>query len=74
MQMSREMKHLHYKFTRTKSEKEKVIFVGDGINDVEMMKKAKIASSANEAFEGLRGVCNHHTDDVAGFLENLCDM
>ena len=25
MQMSREMKHLHYKFTRTKSEKEKVI-------------------------------------------------
>ena len=47
--------------------------IGDGINDVEMMKKAKIAVSANNAVEELKGVCNYHTEDVAGFLENLCN-
>ena len=47
--------------------------VGDGINDVEMMKKAKIAASANGAGDELRAVCNYHTEDVAGFLNNLCD-
>lgn len=47
--------------------------IGDGFNDVEMMKKAKMAVSANDAFDGLQTVCNYHTDDVAGFLGNLCD-
>lgn len=32
MQMSREMKHLHYKFTHTKSEKEKVIVLLPTVN------------------------------------------
>lgn len=32
MQMSREMKHLHYKFTHTKSEKEKVIVLPPIVN------------------------------------------
>ena len=47
--------------------------VGDGINDVEMMKKAKIAVSANNSSDELDAVCNYHTEDVAGFLENLCN-
>lgn len=47
--------------------------IGDGINDVVMMKKAKMAVSANIAYPGLGPVCNYHTDDVAGFLENLCN-
>mgnify|MGYP007111776761 CR=1 FL=1 len=38
-----------------------------------LMKKAKMAVSANDAFGGLQTVCNYHTDDVAGFLGNLCD-
>lgn len=45
--------------------------IGDGVNDIEMMKKAKIAVSANGAGEELKGVCNYHTNDVAGFMENL---
>lgn len=45
--------------------------VGDGVNDIEMMKKAKIAVSANSAGDNLKKVCNYHTNDVAGFLENL---
>ena len=48
--------------------------VGDGVNDIEMMKKAKIAASANRASDSLKICCNYHTDDVAGFLENLCDQ
>ena len=48
--------------------------IGDGFNDIEMMKKAKIAASANNAFDGLKDICNYHTDDVAGFLENLCEQ
>ena len=40
--------------------------LGDGINDVVMMKKAKLAVSANVSYPGLLPVCNHHTDDVAG--------
>ena len=47
--------------------------IGDGVNDVEMMKKAKIAVSANCAVQSLKDVCEFHTDDVAGFLDNLCD-
>ncbi len=47
--------------------------VGDGVNDVEMMKKAKMAVSANGAGDGLKSVCAYHTEDVAGFLENLCE-
>ena len=47
--------------------------VGDGVNDMEMMKKAKLAVSANSAAQPLREICNFHTDDVAGFLNNLCD-
>lgn len=45
--------------------------VGDGVNDIEMMKKAKIAVSANGAGDDLKSVCNYHTNDVAGFLDNL---
>jgi len=47
--------------------------IGDGVNDVVMMKKAKIAASTGAAGEELKSVCNFHTDDVAGFLLNLCD-
>ena len=47
--------------------------IGDGVNDIEMMKKAKIAVSANKAYDGLKAVCNYHTEDVAGFLSNLCE-
>lgn len=47
--------------------------VGDGVNDVEMMKKAKMAVSANNSHEELKAVCGYHTDDVAGFLGNLCN-
>ena len=46
--------------------------VGDGINDVEMMKKSKLAVSANNSVSELESVCNLHTDDVAGFLDDLC--
>lgn len=46
--------------------------IGDGVNDIEMMKKAKIAVSANGAGDELKAVCSYHTEDVAGFLENLC--
>lgn len=45
--------------------------VGDGINDVEMMKKAKLAVSANNACQELRDVCNCHTDNVVEFFENM---
>ena len=48
--------------------------VGDGINDIVMMKKAQMAVSANKSYAGLLPVCNYHTDDVAGFLENLCEQ
>lgn len=47
--------------------------IGDGINDVEMMKKAKIAVSANRAGDELKSVCSYHTEDVAGFLNNLAE-
>lgn len=47
--------------------------VGDGVNDIEMMKKAKVSVSANNAFSELKDICTYHTDDVAGFLENLCN-
>lgn len=47
--------------------------IGDGVNDIEMMKKAKIASSANDASDIVKRFCNYHTGDVAGFLENLCE-
>lgn len=45
--------------------------IGDGINDVEMMKKVKLAVSANKACEELKEVCNCHTDNVAEFLLEL---
>lgn len=48
--------------------------IGDGENDAGMMKKAHVAVSANNNHPCLDGVCNHHTDDAAGFLERLCDM
>ena len=47
--------------------------IGDGINDVVMMKKAKIAASANKSHPALDEICNYHTDDVAGFLNKLCE-
>lgn len=47
--------------------------VGDGTNDVEMMKKAKLAVSANNACPDLKAICSCHTDDVAGFLDNICN-
>ncbi len=45
--------------------------IGDGYNDAEMMKKAKLAVSANNYHEDLEGVCNAHTDDVVSFLNEL---
>lgn len=45
--------------------------IGDGVNDIEMMKKAKMAVSANRAGDELKSVCLYHTEDVAGFLNNL---
>ena len=45
--------------------------IGDGVNDIEMMKKAKLSVSANGAGNELKSVCSYHTEDVAGFLENL---
>lgn len=45
--------------------------IGDGVNDIEMMKKAKMAVSANRAGDELKSVCSYHTEDVAGFLNNL---
>ena len=47
------------------------VAIGDGVNDIEMMKKAKIAVSANRAGDELKSVCSYHTEDVAGFLNNL---
>ncbi len=49
----------------TKSE---TVCIGDGENDFEMMKKAKVAVSANNYAKVLDEVCTQHTDDVAGFL------
>lgn len=49
----------------TKSE---TVCIGDGENDFEMMKKAKVAVSANEYAKVLDEVCTHHTDNVARFL------
>lgn len=46
--------------------------VGDGVNDIEMMKKSKIAASANDAADELKLFCNRHTDNVAEFFEKLC--
>ena len=45
--------------------------MGDGINDVVMMKKASIAVSANNAYDKLKEICMYHTDDAAGFMENV---
>ncbi len=47
------------------------VCIGDGYNDAEMMKKAKLAVSANNYHADLEGVCNAHTDDVVGFLNDL---
>ncbi|MBR2021258.1 MAG: HAD hydrolase family protein, partial [Clostridia bacterium] len=47
--------------------------IGDGVNDIEMMKKAKVAVSANGAGQELRSVCNRHTDNVAEFLGSMCE-
>jgi hypothetical protein len=41
------------------------------MDDFEMMKKAKIAVSANDSAEILDSVCTYHTDDVAKFLLEL---
>ncbi len=49
------------------------VAIGDGVNDIEMMKKAKIAVSANRAGDELKSVCSYHTEDVAGFLNNLAE-
>ena len=47
--------------------------IGDGENDIEMMKKAKISASANDAHTELRELCMYHTTDAASFLIKLCD-
>ena len=46
--------------------------LGDGINDVCMMKKAKIAVSVNDAHVSLKEVCGQHTNNAALFLTDLC--
>lgn len=47
--------------------------VGDGVNDIEMMKKAKISASANNSAKELDEFCCCHTDNVAEFLAELCE-
>lgn len=42
--------------------------LGDGVNDVELMKKAKYAACVNSACPELKSVCNLFTDDPADFL------
>ncbi len=41
------------------------VCLGDGENDIEMMKKAKLAISANVSCNLLENVCNMHTNNVA---------
>ena len=48
--------------------------IGDGVNDVEMMKKAKYSVAVQGACEQLKNVCNLYTDDVAAFLDNLQNL
>ncbi len=43
--------------------------MGDGVNDMEMMKKAKYAVSVPYACDELKAVCNIHAEDAANFLE-----
>ena len=43
--------------------------IGDGINDIEMMKKAKYSVSVPNSVKELKNFCNLHTDDVSEFLE-----
>lgn len=42
---------------------------GDGQNDEDMMKKAKLAVSVNDAAKSLESVCGFHTDNLPLFLE-----
>lgn len=42
--------------------------IGDGTNDIELMKKAKYAVGVDNADPSLKAVCNLFTDDVASFL------
>lgn len=57
--------------TREIVAKSETVCIGDGENDFEMMKKAKIAVSANDSAKILDSVCTYHTDDVAKFLLEL---
>ncbi len=57
--------------TRLYLSKFDTVCIGDGINDAAMLKKAKIAVSANNNNAAIDELCNYHTDDVAGFLDGL---
>lgn len=54
--------------TRLYLSKFDTLAIGDGENDVEMLKKAKVAVSANNAHDSLSSVALEHTDDVAQYL------
>jgi len=47
--------------------------IGDGVNDLEMMKKAKYPISAGDAASELAAVCTYHTDDVERTLLEIAD-
>lgn len=59
--------------TRLYLSKFDTLAIGDGENDVEMLKKAKIAVSANNAHSALSDVAGEHTDDVAEYLFSILD-
>ncbi len=44
---------------------------GDGDNDIEMMKKAKISVSVGNCSEKLREVCTQHADNLDTFLDDF---
>lgn len=48
--------------------------IGDGINDIEMMKKAKYCVSVPNCSDELYKVCTIHVRDVAQFLDSIPDL
>ena len=48
--------------------------MGDGINDIEMMKKAKYTVSVPNALDELKAFCNIHAEDAASFLEGVPNL
>lgn len=48
--------------------------IGDGVNDIEMMKKAKYAVSVPDSSPELEAVCNIHAEDVGAFLDGVQNL